>query len=186
MFEYVMRHAYVMRHGQRMLPPRHYNRPYAPLLTSNHLYGQSHSGNLLLLSIWPENDIYAWYHTYSPRRRPQGPPFSGNTSCRTSYYTYVSIVPSRARLLALFCMAVSISMYTDTLSVGSLRHIGRKCKNLKPTCSGLNFLFQEVLLLAQSLTDTCVLQYMSCLSSSRCSYSSRGLLSSQLLWGAPI
>ena len=51
-FEHVLRHAYVMRHGQRMLP--HYNGPYAPLLASKLLYRQNHSRNLLVISIRPE------------------------------------------------------------------------------------------------------------------------------------
>ena len=42
-----------MRHKQVMLPPcnlPHCNGLYAPLLASNHLYGQNHLGNLLVLS----------------------------------------------------------------------------------------------------------------------------------------
>ena len=79
---------------------------------------------------------------------PLKDPLSGNPSCGTSYYNYVSIAPSRAHLLALFCMAVSIGLYTDTLRVGSLRYIDKKLTAIAKTPLRIKFSPPRVLLLA--------------------------------------
>ena len=123
MFKYVMRHAYVMRQGQRMLPPLQPTALQWTLCTSTYEQSLIWAKSLgeSIASIYITQKCYIRLIPYlQPSKTPSRTPLSGNFSYRTSY---VSIAPSRARLLALFCMVVSISLYTDTLRVGSLRYI---------------------------------------------------------------